>query len=101
MEHTIISKKKIQTTTMHPTPDHTQTDCRILINGEVAIHDVYYNEFGDITAITVDPVYPANKDIISFEREAWKYLSAMYKPALTEKDLCHLTETDGVLKWTT
>jgi len=46
------------------------------------IHEVYYNEVGEITAISENPIAPAGESLEELAKDLEHYAEAMKKPVL-------------------
>lgn len=52
-----------------------------------AIHEVYYNDKGNITAISEDPIAPAGKSLKELKGSLKYYLQAMNRPILKKDEI--------------
>jgi hypothetical protein len=56
---------------------------RVIENEEMfQIHEVYYNEAGEITAISENPVAPAGESLEELAKDLEHYAEALKKPVL-------------------
>jgi hypothetical protein len=59
------------------------------------IHEVYYNDNGDITAISEDPMHPHGETIDELERDMEHFQQALGGPVL-KKEKIKFAEIDGI-----
>lgn len=56
---------------------------RVIFNKDVfQIHEVYYNEAGEITAISQDPIAPVGETLEELQGDLEYYLHALKRPVL-------------------
>jgi len=60
-----------------------------------AIHEVYYNDKGDITAISEDPMHPQGETLKELKNDMKYFLQAFNRPVL-KKDEIKFAPMDGV-----
>ena len=59
------------------------------------IHEVYYNDNGDITAISEDPMRPHGETLEELENDMKYFLEALHRPML-RKEKIKFAAMDGV-----
>lgn len=52
-----------------------------------AIHEVYYNDKGEITAISEDPIAPSGESLKELKSDLKYYLQAMNRPILKKEGI--------------
>jgi hypothetical protein len=55
--------------------------------GMFHIHEVYYSEAGEITAISENPIAPAGESLEELAKDLEHYAEAMNKPALRRAEI--------------
>ena len=59
----------------------------IVRDGEFAIHEVYYDDAGNIEAFTDEPVYPAGESVEELHKDVEYYQHALRQPVLDYHEL--------------
>lgn len=54
---------------------------------DLAIHEVYYDEAGEIVAWSADPATPGGEDLDGVRRDLEMFIEALAKPTLNYDDL--------------
>ena len=52
-----------------------------------AIHEVYYNDKGDITAISEDPMHPQGETLKELKNDMKYFLQAFNRPVLKKEEI--------------
>ena len=69
----------------------------VVRNGEYAIYEVYYDEVGNVSAFTDEPVYPTGESLEELGDDMQYYQQALRQPVLDYDELsrqvtdCHTT----------
>ncbi|MBM4055739.1 MAG: hypothetical protein FJ264_13975 [Planctomycetes bacterium] len=70
---------------------------RVIADKEVfRIHEVYYNDAGDITAISEDPIVPEGETLEELKGDLEYYFAALKSPVLKKDEIkfASMTEDD-------
>lgn len=59
------------------------------------IHEVYYNDNGDITAISEDPMHPHGETLEELKNDMEYFLQALSRPVL-QKEKIKFAKMDGM-----
>lgn len=56
-------------------------------NGQFSIHEVYYNDAGEITSVTEDPIAPGGETLEELQEDMAHYAEALKRHVLTMDEI--------------